>query len=130
MPSVPDHRAVRPLVGHRIFGCDLCQEVCPWNQRFSQTGSDPLFLPRAALTTPSLLELMALDDDEFRRRFRGSPILRAKRRGLLRNVAVALGNWGNAAARPPLCAALDDPEPLVREHARWALGKIGRDSAA
>jgi len=136
----PDEPWARPHCGT----CTRCLDACPSRALVEPrlldsrrclayltiTGSDPLFLPRAALTTPSLLELMALDDDEFRRRFRGSPILRPKRRGLLRNVAVALGNWGNAAARPPLCAALDDPEPLVREHARWALGKIGRDSAA
>jgi len=124
--AIPEE--LRPLVGRRIFGCDLCQDVCPWNQRFSQTGSDPLFRPRAGLTTPSLLELMALDDEGFRRRFRGNPVLRAKRRGLLRNVAVALGNWGSAAGQPALAAALDDQEPLVREHALWALGKIGSDA--
>jgi len=125
--AIPEE--LRPLVGQRIFGCDVCQEVCPWNQRLSQAGSDPLFRPRAGLTRPSLLELMALNDEGFRSRFGGSPILRAKRRGLLRNVAVALGNWGNAAARPALSAALDDPEPLVREHSLWALGRIDSDGA-
>ena len=117
--AIPEE--LRPLLGHRIFGCDLCQEVCPWNRRFSRPGSDPAFRPRPELVSPSLLELMALDEEGFRRRFRGSPIMRAKRRGLLRNVAVALGNWGDPAAVPVLTEALRDPEPLVREHAAWAL---------
>jgi epoxyqueuosine reductase len=72
-----------------------------------------------------LLDLIGLSDDGFRARFAGSPVLRAKRGGLLRNVAVALGNWGDAQAIPPLRQALDDPEPLVREHAAWALDKMG-----
>ena len=121
--AIPEE--LRPLLGQRIFGCDLCQEVCPWNRRFSQPGRDPAFQPRPDLISPSLLELMALDENGFRRRFRGSPITRAKRRGLLRNVAVALGNWGDPAALPALAEALSDPEPLVREHAAWALERIG-----
>jgi epoxyqueuosine reductase len=127
--SIP--KDLRPLVGHRIFGCDLCQEVCPWNQRFSQIPSDDArFQPRPGMATPSLPELMRLDDQGFRRRFGGSPITRAKRRGLLRNVAVALGNWDDAAARPALAAALDDPDPLVLEHVLWALGMIEDNDAS
>jgi epoxyqueuosine reductase len=112
-------------MGNWIFGCDECQSVCPWPRRFSQpTGEDFLsFDPE--VVAPSLLDLIALSEDEFRARFRGTPIWRAKRRGLLRNVAVALGNWGDERAVPPLRRALDDPEPLVREHASWALGQIG-----
>ena len=121
--SIPE--PLRRRLGQRVFGCDLCQEVCPWNGRFSQTGRDPAFQPRPDLIQPSLLELMALDEEGFHRRFRGSPIERAKRRGLLRNVAVALGNGKNPAARPALAEALLDPEPLVREHAAWALEQMG-----
>ena len=121
--SIPE--PLRRRLGQRVFGCDLCQEVCPWNGRFSQTGRDPAFQPRPDLIQPSLLELMALDEEGFHRRFRGSPIERAKRRGLLRNVAVALGNGKDPAARPALAEALLDPEPLVREHAAWALEQMG-----
>jgi len=123
--AIPEE--LRPLLGQRIFGCDLCQEVCPWNQHLSQPGSDPAFQPRPDLINPSLLELMALDDEPFRRRFRDSPITRAKRKGLLRNVAVALGNWDDPTARPVLTEALSDPEPLVCDHAAWALDRIDSD---
>jgi epoxyqueuosine reductase len=123
----PIPRELRPLVGNRIFGCDICQEVCPWNRRFARPG-DPAALwpaPPSEVMAPFLLELLALDEEGFRRRFAGSPVKRAKRRGLLRNVAVALGNWGNTAAVPGLFWALEDAEALVRGHAAWALGRIG-----
>jgi epoxyqueuosine reductase len=120
---------LRPLLGNRIFGCDVCQEVCPWNRRFARPTGEPAFQPRPESMASRLLDLMALDDDGFRRRFRGSPVLRAKRRGLLRNVAVALGNWGDRAAVPALSRALADAEPLIREHAAWALGRIGGQNA-
>ena len=125
-PIPPD---LRPLIGNRVFGCDICQEVCPWNRRFAQPTAEAAFQPRADAMAPHLLDLMALDDDGFRRRFRGSAIKRAKRRGLLRNVAVALGNWGDRAAIPALARALRDPEPLIRGHAAWALGRIGGPTA-
>ena len=125
-PIPPD---LRPLIGNRVFGCDICQEVCPWNQRFAQPTAEAAFQPRAEAMAPRLLDLMALDDEGFRRRFRGSPIKRAKRRGLLRNVAVALGNWGDRAAIPALAGTLHDPEPLIRGHAAWALGRIGGQEA-
>jgi len=115
---------VRPLVGQRVFGCDLCQDVCPWNTRFSQPPSDGEFQPRQELVAPLLIELMEASEEEFRRRFRGTPITRAKRRGLMRNVAVALGNLGDPTARPVLQLALDDVEPLVVEHAAWALEQL------
>ncbi|MDH7485219.1 MAG: tRNA epoxyqueuosine(34) reductase QueG [Anaerolineae bacterium] len=121
--AIPEE--LRPALGRRIFGCDLCQEVCPWNLRFGQPAGDPALQPRPGLRQPSLLELMALDEEGFRRRFRGSPIERARRRGLLRNVAVALGNWGDPAALPALSKALGDPEPLLRQHAAWALERMG-----
>jgi len=117
---------LRPLFGSTIYGCDLCQEVCPWNQRFSQASSDPAFAPRPGLVNPSLLELMALDEEAYRQRFQTTPMMRSKRRGLLRNVAVALGNWGHPDARPALQRALNDPDPLLREHTTWAL-RIGAD---
>jgi epoxyqueuosine reductase len=119
---IPAH--LRPLVGNHIFGCDICQEVCPYNAKAS-ASSETAFQPRAGLHAPELIKLLALTADEFRRRFRGSPILRAKRRGLLRNVAVALGNLKCAEAEPALVRALEDGEPLVRGHAAWALGQIG-----
>jgi len=121
-PIPPD---LRPLMGDWIFGCDVCQEVCPWNQKFARPTEEPAFRPRDDLAAPDLMALLSLDEEGFRHRFRGSPIRRAKRPGLLRNVAVALGNLGSPAAVPALARALDDPEPLVRDHAAWALGQIG-----
>ena len=115
---------LRPLIGSRIYGCDDCLAACPWN-KFARAAADDAVRPRADLTAPDLIALLLLDDDGFRRRFARSPIKRAKRRGLLRNVCVALGNIGDARAAPALRRAADsDPEPLVREHAAWALEQI------
>lgn len=121
-------RHLRPLVGNHIFGCDICQDVCPYNVKAHPT-SEPAYTPRTGLYAPDLIPLLALTEQEFRARFRGSPILRAKRRGFLRNVAVALGNIGSAEAVPALIHALNDEEPLVRGHAAWALGRIGTAEA-
>ena len=121
-------RHLRPLVGNHIFGCDICQEICPYNVKALPTA-EPAYAPRQGLHAPDLIPLLALTEQEFRHRFRGSPILRAKRRGFLRNVAVALGNVGNAEAVPALIQVLDDEEPLVRGHAAWALGRIGTAEA-
>jgi epoxyqueuosine reductase len=127
----PIPRHLRPLMGNRIFGCDICQEVCPWNRRFAQPTAEPAFQPRQGSIAPPLLELIGLDKacrgtaHDFGQRFRNSPVERAKRRGLLRNAAVALGNWGDPTAVPALARALHDPEPLIRGHAAWALGRIG-----
>lgn len=115
---------MRPLIGNWIFGCDVCQSVCPWPRRFSRPSSLPFLDLAPEQIAPKLLDLIRLSDDEFRMRFRQTPLWRAKRRGLLRNVAVALGNWGNPQAVPALRRALDDPEPLIREHAAWALAQI------
>jgi epoxyqueuosine reductase len=105
------------------------QEVCPFNNpKFVQITSEEAFRPRAGVHGAKLIELMGMDQAGFSRRFKGAPVKRAKRRGLLRNVAVALGNWG-AAAVPVLTAALEDDEPLIRGHAAWALGRIGTDVA-
>jgi len=120
--SIPED--LRPLIGTRIYGCDDCLAVCPWN-KFAVRSNDPAVQPRADLTAPDLLALLALDDEAFREKFKNSPVKRTKRRGLLRNVCVALGNLGDPAAIPALThAAESDPEPLVREHALWAIARI------
>ena len=111
----------RKAIGNRIYGCDDCQIVCPWNSYAVKT-SEEAFRERDG--TRKLIELLRLDDEGFRRRFRKSPVKRTKRRGLLRNVAVALGNSGNPEAVAPLTDALSDPEPLIRAHAVWALGEL------
>lgn len=114
---------LRPLIGNRIYGCDDCLATCPWN-RFAQTGRMMKPNSRPDLDAPDLIELLQLDDGEFRTRFAGTPMLRTKRRGLLRNICVALGNVGDKTAIPALRKALEDKEPLVREHAGWALKQI------
>jgi epoxyqueuosine reductase len=119
----PIPRELRPLTGNRVYGCDICQEVCPWNSFASDTAEEA-FLPRAGVDGASLIELMGMTQEEFSRRFKGSAVKRTKRRGLLRNVAVALGNWGSPEAVPVLAAALSDEEPLVRGHAAWGLGQV------
>ncbi|MDB6017080.1 MAG: hypothetical protein JWR19_1569 [Pedosphaera sp.] len=113
----------RPAIGNRIYGCDDCLAVCPWN-RFAREGSLMKAHTRPDLTAPDLVELLALDDAGFKRRFAGTPILRTKRRGFLRNVCVALGNIGDASALPALEHATHDREPLIAEHAQWALQQI------
>lgn len=114
---------LRPLIGNRIFGCDDCLAVCPWN-RFAQAGKFLREAYRADLNQPSLLEWLSIDVATFRQRFRGTPMERTKRRGLLRNVCVALGNVGDRTALPALERATLDPEPLIAEHARWAIDAI------
>ncbi|QPJ63766.1 MAG: tRNA epoxyqueuosine(34) reductase QueG [Candidatus Nitronauta litoralis] len=111
----------RKALGNRIYGCDDCQIVCPWNEDATVTP-EPAFQERTG--TKLLTELMLLDDVGFRERFRKSPVKRIKRRGLLRNVAVALGNSGDAGAIPVLKDALADDEPLIRAHVVWALGEL------
>jgi epoxyqueuosine reductase len=119
---------LRPAVGNRIFGCDDCLEACPWN-RFAREGRMMKAHARADLAVPDLLELLALDEEGFRRRFAGTPILRTRRRGLLRNVCVALGNSGDGRALPALEKAAHDPEPLISEHARWAIERVQAGSS-
>ena len=174
----PIPRALRPLIGNRVFGCDICQECCPWNgDKFVRLTREPGYLPRASRATgllgsgpaalgsgskrpdsntgaarldsdsgrvasasrsaaaipgtsgPLLLDLMVMDEAAWDEFSRGSAIRRAKRAGFLRNVAVALGNWGAPEAVPALVRALEDAEPLVRGHAAWALGRIGTAEA-
>ena len=114
---------MRPLIGDRVFGCDDCLEVCPWN-RFAKESErmKPVYLER--LHQPDLLEWLELDDEGFKQKFRGTPMIRTKRRGLLRNVCVALGNTANAQALPALEKARQDPNGLIAEHARWAIDQI------
>ena len=119
---------LRPKMSNMIFGCDICQEVCPWNQNASKSPESGL-RPRPENVAPELIELMKLDQSAFKKRFRKSPIKRTKRRGLLRNVAVALGNWAHESAIPALSLGLQDSEPLVRSHAAWALGRISSSQA-
>jgi epoxyqueuosine reductase len=119
--------ALREGMGDWIFGCDVCQEVCPWN-RHAAGSAEPSLQPRTDTDgsrdgTLSLAELLALDEEAFRRRFRGSPLLRAKRRGLLRSAAIALGNRPDPAGFAALAAAAADPDPAVRGAAAWALGR-------
>jgi epoxyqueuosine reductase len=127
----PIAEELRPLLGDWIFGCDICQEVCPYNASVrGRPRGWPAFEPRPAVgTRPDLPTLLALDDEGFRHTFRGSPIKRAKRRGLARNAALALGNSHDAAAKPALeAAAQGDPEPLVRDAASWALRRLAADA--
>ncbi len=121
----PIPQEFRAAIGNRVFGCDDCQEVCPWN-RFAEVGdSAHPFLPRPGARAAPLLELFALDVEAFRTRFRRSPVKRAKFDGFRRNVAVALGNSGDADAVGPLAAALLADSVLVRGHSAWALGQLG-----
>lgn len=123
-------REVRPTLQDMIFGCDLCQEACPFN-RLAKPTAHPEFMPRPDIgTRPLLLPLLNISESEYRRRFRRSAVKRAKRSGLRRNVAVALGNLGDARAVPALVKALRDPDdPVVRGHAAWALGRVGGAAA-
>jgi epoxyqueuosine reductase len=119
----PVPEELRPGLGDWLFGCDVCQEVCPWNRKAPE-AAEPAFRSRADLEAVDPVELLGLSEEEFRRRFRGTALTRTKRRGLLRNAALVLGNVGDATALPALHRALDDAEPLVREAAAWAIGRI------
>jgi epoxyqueuosine reductase len=121
--------ALRPAIGNRIYGCDDCLAVCPWN-RFAREGKLMRQHARPDLEQPDLIEILSLDDAGFRKRFAGTPILRTKRRGLLRNVCVALGNVGDVTALTALQRSTDDSEPLIAEHARWAIEQILSREAA
>ena len=120
--AIPE--AMRPLLGNWIFGCDECQEICPWVRRYSRPTTAGFLRYDPEQVAPRLVDLMVLAEPGFRARFKGTPLLRTKRRGLLRNVAVALGNWGSPEALPVLEQATHDPEPLIREHAEWAIRQI------
>jgi len=126
--AIPE--ALREGVGDRIYGCDVCQDVCPWNVRFARDlPNDSPYTAREALAGRDARqlarELLGMTQPEFSAAFRGSPMKRAKLRGLKRNAAVVLGNVGTAEDVDVLTRALDDEEPLVREHAAWALSRLG-----
>jgi epoxyqueuosine reductase len=118
-------RQFRPAMGNWVFGCDICQDVCPFT-RFVRPATEPSFLPVSVdRVAPPLPELLSLDDNRFRARFGGSAIARIGRERLVRNACVAAGNWGSQQAVPALADLLRDPSPLVRGHAAWALSRIG-----
>jgi len=147
----PIPRELRPLIGNRIYGCDICQEVCPFNTKFSTPSAEPSYASRGpgerpagvepdrsvpgtahpGTDGPPLLELLevALSEERWEAFSRGSAIRRAGRAGFARNVVVALGNWGCEAAVEMLTEALSDPESLVRGHAAWALGRVASAAA-
>jgi epoxyqueuosine reductase len=114
---------LRPLMGNRIYGCDDCQAVCPWN-RHAHVPEPDLLQSRQENHLPELAALLRLDERMFRERFRRSPVRRPGRAGLLRNVAIAMGNSGDEGFVPDLLQALVDGEPLVRGHAAWALARV------
>jgi epoxyqueuosine reductase len=118
---------LRPMIGDRIYGCDDCLDACPWN-RFAKVSRETAFAMRGEVAAMKLRDYLSLDEEKFRRLFRDSPVKRTKRRGLLRNVCVALGNVGTKDDLPALEKASADPEPLIAEHAQWAIGRI-RDRA-
>src|SRR5690606_27097330 len=114
----------RVAIGNRIYGCDDCLAVCPWNKFATTAARHRAFLPRAELAAPRLAELLALDDAGFRQLFSGSPIKRIGRDRFVRNCLIAAGNSGNAALTAPVRALLADPDPVVAEAAEWALGRL------
>jgi epoxyqueuosine reductase len=120
--AIPEN--LRPLMRNWVFGCDECQTICPWVRQYSQPGAKRFLKFDADTCAPRLVDLLALSDAQFRERFAGTPVLRTKRRGLARNACIALGNSGDASVVPALENALNDPEPLVREHAAWAIARL------
>ncbi len=120
--EIPEN--LRPAIGNWVFGCDICQMVCPWNRRFAAFEGDPALAPRARVPNPDLAIELSLSPEEFNRKFKDSPIKRAKRNGYLRNIAVALGNIGDKKSLSILEALSQDQEPLVKEHIAWAIDRI------
>lgn len=114
---------LRTPMGDWMFGCDVCQDVCPWN-RFALESTEPIFQPREGQNPLELCSLFELDDEGFRARFRKTPMWRSKRRGILRNAAIVLGNGGAVESVPALLLGLQDVEPLVRGASAWALGQV------
>jgi len=133
-------RDLRAPMGNRVFGCDICQEVCPWNQRFATPTGEVAYQQRDGLDGPSLValteRLLPMSEKAYQREFVDSPLARPRRKGMLRNLCVALGNWMSAdpqaadEAVPLLVRALNDAQPLVRRHAAWALGCRGDEAAS
>ena len=119
----PIPHSLRPGMEDWVYGCDVCQDVCPWNHK-AAPSAEPAYHPSAGLNPLPLPELFFLDEPAFRTNFRHSPLWRPKRRGLLRNAAIVLGNQRDASSLPALCHGLHDPEPLVRGACAWALGQF------
>ncbi|MFV0625674.1 tRNA epoxyqueuosine(34) reductase QueG [Sphingomonas sp. ac-8] len=126
----PIPAALREGIGNRIYGCDDCLAVCPWNKFAASAAANKAFVPRAELAAPRLAELIALDDPSFRQVFAGSPIKRIGRDRMVRNALIAAGNSGDAALAVPVARLLDDPAPAVRGAAAWALGRLDRERFA
>ena len=122
-------RELRAQMGNHVFGCDDCQDCCPWNQRFSQQTQEDAYRAVLDRQAPLLADLARLSEEEFRQKFAGSPVLRPGYAGFLRNVAVALGNWGTREALAALEPLLVDPNSLVRIHAAWAAGQVSHGTA-
>ena len=121
-------QTLRPALGNRIYGCDDCLAVCPWN-KFAQVAAEQAFHSREALTAPRLMELAALDDAAFRSLFAGSPVKRIGRDRFVRNVAYALGNSADPLAVPVLTTLCHDADETVRDAAEWALRRLGAPAA-
>ena len=119
--AVPEE--LREKVGRHLFGCDICQDVCPWNRR-APVSTDPAFIPRIELVNPSLEWISGMNMEEFRRVFRGSPVKRTKLTGLLRNAAIAMGNSGDRKHLSRLRELAQHTDPAVAEHARWAIARL------
>jgi len=115
----------RKPIGNRIYGCDDCLAVCPWNRFADAAAANRAFLPRAELAAPRLADLLALDDAAFREMFAGSPIKRIGVKRVIRNCLIAAGNSGDGALREAVRPHLDDPDPVIAEAAQWALDQIG-----
>jgi epoxyqueuosine reductase len=120
----------REAIGNRIYGCDDCLSVCPWNRFADAARRNQAFVPRAELAAPALGDLLALDDASFRQVFAGSPIKRIGRDRMVRNAAIAAGNSGNEALVPQLRRLSHDPNPVVAEAAEWALARLGNTDFA
>jgi epoxyqueuosine reductase len=125
---IPDE--FRRPMGNRIYGCDDCLAVCPWNRFADAAAANRAFLPRAELAAPRLADLLALDDAAFREMFAGSPIKRIGVKRMIRNCLIAAGNSGDSALRASVCPHLSDPDPVIAEAARWALDQLRPPSAA
>jgi epoxyqueuosine reductase len=122
-------RDLRPLMGNWVFGCDVCQDVCPWQRFAPETREDAFCTADANRAAPRLLDLLSLDETGFKARFAGSPVERVKRERLVRNACIAAGNWGSDGAISPLTHLMEDASPLVRGHAAWALHRIAGPDA-
>jgi len=125
--AIPEE--LRPMMGNRIYGCDDCLAVCPWNSFADAAAANRAFLPRAELAAPKLADLLALDQESFRETFAGSPIKRIGRTRMIRNCLVAAGNSGDATLVSSIERHLADPDPVIAEAARWALAQLGVSSA-